>query len=97
VSSAFPRRPAFGLSIGSILASFIIIGGVQVLVAGLRAPLSLAAVRVINWVIGKTATNAPLLHIGSFQWSLVVENLVLSVLFVATGLAVGSWLRRSPR
>jgi hypothetical protein len=97
VSSVAPRRPAFGLSIGSIFASFIIIGGVQVLIAGLRAPLSLVAVRVINWIISKMASNVPGLRIGSAQWSTVIENLVLSAIFVAAGLAIGSWLRRDSR
>jgi hypothetical protein len=97
VSRVAPRRPAFGLSIGSIFASFIIIGGVQVLIAGLRAPLSLVAVRVINWIISKMASNVPGLRIGSAQWSTVIENLVLSAIFVAAGLAIGSWLRRDSR
>ena len=97
MSSVAHRRPAFGLSIGSIFASFIIIGGVQVLIAGLRAPLSLVAVRVINWIISKTASNVQGLRIGSAQWSTVIENLVLSAIFVAAGLVIGSWLRRDSR
>ncbi len=97
MSTVAPRRPAFRLSIGSVFASFIIIGGVQVLIAGLRAPLSLAAIQVINWIISKTAHDVPALRIGSAQWSVVIENLVLSVIFVATGLGIGSWLRRDPR
>jgi hypothetical protein len=97
VSSVAVRRPAFGLSIGSIFASFIIIGGVQVLIAGLRSPLSLGAVRVINWIISNTASNLPALRIGPAQWSTVIENLVLSAIFVAAGLAIGSWLRRDSR
>jgi hypothetical protein len=97
VSSVAVRRPAFGLSIGSIFASFIIIGGVQVLIAGLRSPLSLGAVRVINWIISNTASNVPALRIGQAQWSTAIENLVLSAIFVAAGLAIGSWLRRDSR
>ena len=97
MSSVAGRRPAFGLSIGSIFASFIIIGGIQVLIAGLRAPLSLGAVQVINWIISKTASNVPALRIGAAQWSIVIENLVLSAIFVAAGLAIGSWLRRDSR
>jgi hypothetical protein len=97
MTSVSSRRPVFGLSIGSVLASFIIIGGVQVLIAGLRAPLSLVAVRVINWIISKMASNVPGLRIGSAQWSTVIENLVLSAIFVAAGLAIGSWLRRDSR
>ena len=97
MSSVAGRRPAFGLSIGSVFASFIIIGGIQVLIAGLRAPLSLGAVQVINWIISKTASNVPALRIGSAQWSIVIENLVLSAIFVAAGLAIGSWLRRDSR
>jgi hypothetical protein len=97
VSTVAPRRPAFGLSIGSIFASFIIIGGIQVLIAGLRAPLSLGAVQVINWIISKTANNVSALRIGSAQWSIVIENLVLSTIFIAAGLVIGSWLRRDSR
>ena len=89
--------PAFGLSIGSIFASFVMIGGIQVLIAGLRAPLSLGAVRLINWIISKSSHSIPALRIGSIQWTVVIENLVVSVLFVAAGLAIGAWLRRDRR
>ncbi len=94
MSSMAPRRSTFGLSIGSIFASFVIIGGIQVLIAGLRAPLSLGAVRSINWITSRSSHSIPALRIGSFQWTVVVENLVVSVLFVAAGLAIGAWLRR---
>jgi hypothetical protein len=96
MTSVTSRRLPFGLSIGSILASFIIIGGVQALIAGLRTPLSLAALQVINWIISKTSAGAPL-RIGAAQWILVIENLALAILFIASGLAIGSWLRRDTR
>jgi hypothetical protein len=94
VSTIAPRRSVFGLSIGSIFSSFVIIGGIQVLIAALRGPLSLGAVQFINWIIGKSSHNITPLRIGSFQWTVVIENLVVSVLFVAAGLAIGAWLRR---
>jgi hypothetical protein len=96
VSTVSLRRLPFGLSIGSIFASFILIGGIQVMIAGLRAPLSLGAVQVINWIISKVAHNGPALRIGAAQWSVVIENAVLSVVFIAAGLAIGAWLRRDP-
>lgn len=97
MSTIARRRPAFGLSIGSIFASFIIIGGVQVLIAALRPPLSVGAVHVINWIISKISQHTAALRIGSAQWSAVIENIVLSAIFVAAGLAIGSWLRRDTR
>ena len=97
MSSIAPRRPAFGLSIGSIFASFIIIGGVQVLIAGLRAPLSIGAVDLINWIGKVTHTLTPLRAAAPIHWSGVFEDVVLSAIFLATGLAIGSWLRRDSR
>ena len=97
MSSIAPRRSTFGLSIGSIFASFVMIGGLQVLIAGLRGPLSLGAVQSINWIISKTSHSIPALRIGAVQWIVVIENLVVSVLFVAAGLAIGAWLRRDRR
>jgi len=97
VSSIAQRRSAFGLSIGSIFASFVVIGGIQVLIAGLRCPLSMGAVRSINWIIGKSSHSIAPLRIGSFQWTVVIENLVVSVLFVAAGMVIGNWLRRDRR
>jgi hypothetical protein len=94
VSSIAARRPAFGLSIGSIFASFVMIGGIQVLIAALRGPLSLGAVKSINWIISKSSHSIPALRIGAVQWTVVIENLIVSVLFVAAGLAIGAWLRR---
>lgn len=92
MSSVITRRSRFGLSIGSIFAAFIMIGGIQVLIASVRPPLSAGAVQFINWTMSK----APL-HAGPTQWSLVIENLVTSALFIACGLGLGSWLRRDPR
>ena len=97
MSSIAPRRSVFGLSIGSIFASFVMIGGIQVLIAGLRGPLSLGAVRSINWIISKSSHSIPALRIGSFQWTVVIENLVVSVLFLVAGLTIGAWLRRDHR
>jgi hypothetical protein len=97
MSSVATRRLPFGLSIGSIFASFIIIGGVQVLIAGLRVPLSLAAAQMINWIISKTSSGIPPIRTGAAQWTLVIENLVLSAIFIACGFAIGSWLRRDSR
>ncbi len=96
MSSIAPRRSAFGLSIGSICSSFVIIGGIQVLIAGLRSPLSLGAVQSINWITSKTS-HIPALRISGVQWTVVIENLVVSALFIACGLAVGAWLRRDHR
>lgn len=90
MSSVASRRLPFGLSIGSIFASFIIIGGVQVFIAGLRVPLS-------YWIISKTSSGSPPLRLGATQWTMVIENLVLSAIFIACGLAVGSWLHRDSR
>lgn len=97
MSSMAPRRPAFGLSIGSILASFIIIGGVQVLIAGLRTPLSIGAVDLVNWIGKVSHTFTPLRSAAPIHWSGVFEDIVLSAIFVASGLAIGSWLRRDAR
>ena len=97
MTSVSSRRPVFGLSIGSVLASFIIIGGIQVLIVGVRAPLSLGVVQAINWILGKASAGATPLRVGAAQWSVVIENLVLSAIFVAAGLAIGSWLRRDSR
>jgi hypothetical protein len=97
MTSVASRRLPFGLSIGSILSSFILIGGVQALIAGLRAPLSLGAVQAINWILGKASAGAKPLRVGAAQWSVVTENLVLSARFCFCGFAIGSWLRRDPR
>lgn len=97
MSSIAHQRLPFGLSIGSISASFIMIGGIQVLIAGLRAPFSLGAVNAINWILSKTAHSVPALRVGAAQWDVVIENLVLSAIFIACGLGIGSWLRRDPR
>ena len=99
MSSIAARRPAFGLSIGSIFASFIIIGGIQVLIAGLRAPLSIAAVDLINWIACKVSFIGltPLRAGAPIQWGGVFEDVVLSAIFVAAGLIIGSWLRRDSR
>jgi hypothetical protein len=97
MSSVVRRRSPFGLSIGSICASFIIIGGVQVLIAGLRAPLSIGAVDLINWIGKVSHTLTPLRAGAPIQWSGVFENIVLSAIFVAAGLGIGSWLRGDPR
>lgn len=97
MTSLARRRLPFGLSIGSILASFIIIGGVQVMIAGLRGPTTFASVQMINWIISMVSHTATPLRTSMFQWNIVIENLVLSAIFVATGLGIGSWLRRDSR
>ena len=96
MSSFAGRRPAFGLSIGSIFASFIIIGGIQVLIAGLRAPLSIAAVDLINWIWQGFSWPYSAPGRCPLQWGGVFEDVVLSAIFVAAGLIIGSWLRRDP-
>jgi hypothetical protein len=96
MSSVAPRRLPFGLSIGSIFASFIMIGGIQVLIAGVRVPLSLAAAHLIK-LLSSTSSGAPVPPISASQWAFVIENLVLSAIFIACGLAIGSWLRRDTR
>jgi hypothetical protein len=97
MTSVARQRLPFGLSIGSILASFIIIGGVQVMIAGLRAPASSGVVDLINWIGKVSHTAEPLRASAPIQWNPVIENLVLSAIFVATGLGIGAWLRRDPR
>jgi hypothetical protein len=94
VSSVALKRSRFGLSIGSIFASFIIIGGIQVLIAGLRPPISSVVTEALNWIASKASAGTTPLRAVPTQWSLVIENLVMSALFVACGLGLGSWLRR---
>lgn len=92
-----PRRLPFGLSIGSIFASFIMIGGIQVLIAGVRTPLSIGAVDLVNWIGKISHTLTPLRAAAPIHWIGVFEDVVLSAIFIACGLAIGSWLRRDTR
>ena len=88
-----PRR--FHVTVRSVLAAFLLMGGLQTLIQSLREPLNSGVVAVVNWIIGKSGLDSLKLRGTAMNWTYFWGELAIGLIFVMLAIGFGaSALRR---
>lgn len=84
-----PMPGRLHISIGSALAGFLIFGGLQSVIKVSRDPVAHAIVRLLHTI---TQSNVFKLRDTPTNWILIWANLAFGLIFIISGLIIGSRL-----
>jgi len=85
------RSRVFRISIRSVLAAFLVFGGLEALIMGARDPLASGTIRLTNRLMSlKLAAN-------NVAWIIFFAELIFGIVFLLLGLRIGSRISRPPQ
>jgi hypothetical protein len=86
------RHQLKNFRLGSFVTALLVVAGIRELVSGLRGPVSIMLVYIINFLIMKAHWDAVPAQPRQFSWIADTAHLVGGIVLVAIGMKLGLWL-----
>lgn len=80
----------FHVTVRSLLAAFLLMGGVQALILSVREPLNSGVIVAVNWLIGRIKPDAFRLRLSGIDWTFFAGELIIGFILVMLAIGFGA-------